>query len=181
MTLGEELRPALTGATTQTSPGTPADVVFMALAIAARSTPEEGEPDPRSEEIATLVTAASPEVRTRALQLTASLIALLTRLRGLIIAVKMELQDADMTHGDAEVLPDGWLVVKMNEVEIGRVPYNPERGMQEAGRMAEDILSEHVKLHVNTSTEVLSVPIPDNAEDLPPRPDGVRARRLVVH
>jgi hypothetical protein len=180
MKVGDELHPALTGALMATTPKTPTDLLFEILAESTKPGPEEGQEDYRPTAIEEAVREARPEVRTRAAQLATALVPILVRCRSTILAVKSEEQDADVTHGDAEVLPDGWLLVKMAGEVIGRVPFNPERGMEDAGRMAEEILAEHVRLHVARATEVVRIPIPENVGDEPPRPDGVRARRLVV-
>lgn len=179
-TVASDLRPAITGASCATSPGTAPDLLFNILAIAMRDEPGQDVHDHRPAEIENAVANATPEVRTRAAQLATALVPLLTRCRGIVLAVKSELKDADVTHGDAEVLPEGWLVVKMAGEVVGRVPYNPERGMEDAGHMAEEILAEHIRLHVTKPAEVISIPIPENVGEEPPRPDGVRARRLVV-
>lgn len=174
------MRPFLDRATNSMDSSAPTDLVFRTLAIASQPAPTEDGEDPRYVEIRDLVMGAAPEVRTRAAQLTSALVPILTRLRSLILTVKSESNDADVAHGDAEVLPDGWLVVTMGDVEVARLPFNPERGPEDAGRIAEELLSEHVRLHVARTTEVVKIPLPDPD---PERPIGIRParkHRLVV-
>jgi hypothetical protein len=197
--IADDLRPCLMAANCATTPETGADLLFGILAIATQPEPEDdavpdpaerpgghveghfGERiDPRAADIEDVVRRAAPAVRTRAAQLATALLPIVTRCRSLILAIKSEAEDADVTHGDAEILPDGWLVVTMGGEQVGRVPYNPDRGQEDAARMAEEMLTEHVRLHVMRSTEVVRVPLPTDAREMPPRPDGVRARRLVV-
>lgn len=181
-TISEEMRSYLERATYGIDGSEPAHLVFGTLAIATQPAPSEGFDDPRFIEIRDLIMGASPEVRTRALQITSALLPVLERLRSLIITVKSECEDADVRHGNAEVLPEGWLVVTMGDETIGRVPYNPERGMEEASRVAEEILSEHVRLHVRQTLEPMTIPLPEPGEtvvrSVPPKP--VRRPRGIV-
>lgn len=182
-TLSEEMRPFLVRAAfagSETVDDSGAALVFRILANATQPEPAEDGEDPRYVEIRDLVMGAAPEVRTRAAQMATALVPILTRLRSLILTVKSESNDSDVAHGDAEVLPGGWLVVRMGDDEIARLPWNPERGAEDAGRVAEEILSEHVRLHIARAPEVVKIPMPDPD---PERPIGIRParkQRLVV-
>lgn len=178
MTAGDEFRLAFAGASCATTPGTAVDLVFAILAESARGV--DGDGDTRPKVIDRLVQDATPAVRTRAAQLASVLSEFALRVHRIMLAGKMDAQDPDVAQGHAEILDEGWLVVTMGDQLIGRVPYNPERGQAEASRMAEEILAEHVRLHVMRSIDgAADVALPTNAGESPSRDDGVRVLRLL--
>lgn len=147
------------------------NLVLRAIAIAGTPVPD-GEHDGREQAIYDMMgSEATSEIRTRAVVISETLRELCGTIRAAIMSAKSDSGDADLTQGHAEVTEDGFLVVRVGEKEIGRVPFDPRRTDGTETKLANDMLAEWTRLHVAGRLEARNVA------------DGgaVPGRKTVVH